>query len=377
MTLTAETDVAVLLDHLGFKPNSKFQEDILAAPHRFVQVTGGEQGGKHLHVDTPIATPDGWSRMGALVPGDTIFDEQGHPTVVEWVTEQEELPSYRLTFDNGDEIIASGSHKWWVQNYNAEEMMGGGTIRLAPHNRRPFANWSIPSPRPLVCPEADLPIDPYVLGTWLGDGNSDTAAITTADREILVNLSWAGVDVRPHAAPIHYGMGGSPNTGQDSLIPTLRELGVLNNKHIPQIYLRASKSQRLALLNGLMDTDGYIDKRGRTEFTTTREVLKDGFEELGATFGMSFTTWEKRAMLYGKDCGPVWNTRFQTKMPVFRLGRKAARQQPGKFSARSENVYIASIEPIGEQPVRCIGVRNDSHLYLAGKTMIPTHKSIT
>lgn len=387
-------DQELLLERCGYQPNAE-QRRILESDKRFVLVAGGEQARKHLHVDTPIATPAGWTRMGDLTVGDYVFDDAGLPVRVEWVSEAERLDAYRLSFDNGDEIIASGSHPWLVRNYNArkhehpakvrttEEMLEQGTVRLAPRNRRPFANWSIASPEPLQFSDATFPIDPYVLGAWLGDGHSDGANITTVDDDVLVNLAWAGVDVRPTAVESLYGLGGAPREGgvdtieskQASLRPLLRSLDVLKNKHIPVSYLRGSEPQRQALLQGLMDTDGTIDKRGRTSFTTTKKVLKDGFVELLSTFGISFRVNERRAKLYGKDCGPVWNVHFQTRMNVFRLGRKARRQKAHRVSSRSDNIYIGSIEPVGSQMVRCIGVQNDSHLYLAGRTMIPTHNS--
>lgn len=309
---------------------------------------GGEQGGKHLHVDTPVATPDGWTTMGELRPGDFVFDETGAPTLVEWTSAIKKQPSYRVAFDNGDSIIASATHPWLVQNYSArkheypakvrttQEMVDGGLTRQAPHNHRLFVNWSIDAPKPLQCPTAELPIEPYTLGVWLGDGHSNAPTLTCAD------------------------------------LPIVDEL---RNKHIPPQYLRASYQQRLDLLRGLMDTDGYADKRGRLYFYNSNRTVIDGFLELVTTFGWSLRLREKTATFYGKDCGPTWAVAFQTTERVFNLPRKAERQRPEKQSIRSSRIYIKSIDPVGEQLVRCIGVSASSHLYLAGRGMVPTHNS--
>src|SRR3990167_3989504 len=197
---------------IGFEPTGPEQAAIIRCRKRFKAVAGGGQAGKHLHVDTPIPTPTGWKRMGDLMVGDVIFDGEGQQVVIEWVGEEQDQPCYRLAFDNGSEIIASASHQWEARNESARrhgfgakvwttaEMVDGGVSRVFHRERtRPsiVANWSIAAPGPLQCPEIELPLDPYALGVWLGDGNGNEAAVTTAEQDVLVNLAWAGIDVRP------------------------------------------------------------------------------------------------------------------------------------------------------------------------------------
>ena len=394
MTTEAVDYVGFLRDRASFVPLPT-QGKILAAEKRFIQVTGGEQSGKHLALDTPVPTPDGWQTIDSLNLGDMVFDEMGQPTVVEWVSPVEVLEAYRLSFDNGTSIIASGTHPWLTRNYNARkhgyapkvrttiELLEGGLRRAAPQNHRLFANWSIAAPLPLALPVQELPVPPYVLGAWLGDGTSASASITIADEEIVTNLAWCGVDLRKQRGQYVYGLGGvallerkhTSASRAASLQGKLRSLGVLHAKHIPSVYLRASVEQRFALLRGLMDTDGYVTKRGPLSFTNTNRALIDGFVELVTSLGMSSRLREGRARLYGKDYGPKWDVAFQTPHTVFGIHRKAVRQRPEKHSERSKNIYITDIVPVGMQQVRCIGVRTSSHLYLAGRGMVPTHNS--
>lgn len=377
----------VIMEALGYEPwaeQAAFHFDIdpeTGEDRRHKLVTGGEQAGKPVHIDTPIPTPDGWRTMGEIRTGDRVFDEQGLPTRVVWHSYVEQKTAYRITFDTGESIIAGAEHLWYVQNYNARkhgyapkvrttEEMALKVLVPAPHNKRLFANWSIPATKPAQYEAKPLPVDPYILGAWLVDGTRGCGGFTCADPEILAEIERRGQAItRQESGKYRYNLTG--------LLPQFRSLGVLRDKHIPDVYLQASVGQRWDLLRGLMDTDGYVDKRGRLEFNNTNKRLVDGFVELVASLGLSFRVREKRVRLYGKDCGPCWIVVFQTKERVFNLTRKADRQKPEKHSVRSENVYITAIEPAGIQPVKCIGVEASSHLFLCGRTFIPTHNSFS
>jgi DNA polymerase-3 subunit epsilon/ATP-dependent DNA helicase DinG len=159
----------------------------------------------------------------------------------------------------------------------------------------------------------------------------------------------------------------------------LRRLGLLQNKHIPGSYLRASQRQRLDLLAGLLDTDGTVSPQGAVQFTTTRSQLAQDVLELACSLGFRATRMEGRARLNGRDCGPKWTVHFTTDRPVFRLERKrttqalrCARYSPQRNCYR----YVVAVRPVPSRPVRCIQVEAPSHLYLAGRGFVPTHNSI-
>ena len=172
-------------------------------------------------------------------------------------------------------------------------------------------------------------------------------------------------------------MGYARNAGEDhgTVQACLRSIGVLGNKHIPAVYLRASEPQRRALLAGLLDTDGYCAKAGRIEYYSTCEQLARDVYHLVATLGYKASLRSKTARLHGKDCGTVWTVVFTTADKVFRLSRKASRQVT-KMSATSGRRYVTAIRPVASVPVRCIAVDSPSHLYLAGESCIPTHNSV-
>ena len=158
----------------------------------------------------------------------------------------------------------------------------------------------------------------------------------------------------------------------------LREAGLIKNKHVPSVYLRASADQRLALLQGLMDTDGTIGKDGRASFTSTRECLADAVVELVASLGMKCARVEFRTRMNGKDCGPGWKVDFwpTADVPVFRLPRKLARQQVGTHRrALRKTRRVTSVTPVTSVPTRCITVAAGSHQFLVGRRMVQTHNS--
>jgi hypothetical protein len=151
-------------------------------------------------------------------------------------------------------------------------------------------------------------------------------------------------------------------------------MGLLGNKHIPDEYMRGSVEQRTALLQGLMDSDGYVDIDGRCDFTSVRFPLAEQVFELVASLGLRPTLAKKRAALNGVDCGPKYEVQFTPDRPVFRLPRKLARQKPSdarfhRFRAISE---IRVVPPV---PVRCIQVAAASGQFLVTRSFIATHNS--
>ncbi|WP_211261369.1 ATP-binding protein [Pseudonocardia acaciae] len=228
-------------------------------------------------------------------------------------------------------------------------------------------NHAVPVARAFDLPVADLAVDPYVLGAWLGDGTSCRAEITAYDPEIIAEIERTGQECRPHLAPHHYGLPGG-------LQQRLRDIGVLDNKHIPRQYLRASHAQRRALLAGLLDTDGYCTKTGTVEFSVTSERLARETRELILSLGYQARMRTTPCNGRSPETSTAYTVAFTTSDPVFRLPRKAARIN-SKIRSTNGYRYIVDVVPVESVPVRCVQVDNDEHLYLAGETCIPTHNS--
>lgn len=259
------------------------------------------------------------------------------------------------------------------------------TAREISENPKPHGKcWGIRLANPIENPDANLPLGPYFLGTWLGDGISRAGAICLND------------DDEPHMQPdILSSLGGSIRRGKVEhgahtwfydmddgriLVTELKRLGLYMDKHIPAVYLRASKSQRLALLQGLMDTDGSVSSRGSCELCFTNQRLAETALELIRSLGIAAGMHSGRAG-YTKDgerveAGIRYRIRFTTSKPVFRLPRKLARLKTDTRSTQ-DWLYITSCEPTGRtEPVRCLNVATDDHLFLMGG-FVPTHNSVT
>jgi hypothetical protein len=134
-------------------------------------------------------------------------------------------------------------------------------------------------------------------------------------------------------------------------------------------------SQRQALLEGLMDTGGYVDDvAGRCEFTSTNEDLADGVVELAASLGLQAIKSEGRVTRQGLDKGPTYRVEFTPDRPVFRLVRKLHRQRPA--DARDHRVRaIDAVRKVDSVPVRCIQVASPDGVFLVSRSFIPTHNS--
>jgi phage terminase large subunit GpA-like protein/intein/homing endonuclease len=388
--------------------------------------------GYALALDTPIPTPDGWTTMGALAVGDSVFAADGRPCRVTFTSPVfEDHDCYRLTFDDGSEIVADAGHRWAVTSLALPSTLSpigitkttgrprgsknthrrGTGIRKRQHDHKCVVDtqtiaaclhfsatkrttFAVDNAKPLLLPEAPLPIPPYVLGVWLGDGSRASADLTCGVDDLdgmIANLNADGIETRAvqdkrhhRVYRIYMRIGQRWNT--EGFIPRLRDLGLLRNKHIPSMYFRSSTSQRLALLQGLMDTDGHIQNDGGVaEFTNGNEQLARGVFELAASLGYKPTItarapvgrieWKNGYVSHGHL--PLYRVRFRPQRDAnpFRMLRKASlvsSSPKGEMLARRR---IVGAERIDSVSVRCIEVDASSHLFLAGEQMVPTHNT--
>lgn len=354
-------------------------------PNSRTAVTVPFQHGKALALDTSIATPTGWSTMGELKVGDKVFGADGLPCNVVAVSQVfKDRPVFYVRTDDGDEIIADAEHEWLVNL----DRKGPHKIKTTEYlyNREAMSRWAdqsapmITAAGPLVMPMSYiLPIEPYVLGAWLGDGNTNTSHITSADQEIVDEI--AKYEGEPHAGKSDKGKAKTYRFGvssrdwdgpaaEDTLQGRLRSLGVLGNKHIPIKYMRASIDQRKRLLQGLVDTDGHVAPDGQVEYCTILLDLAVQVKELVASLGHKATIIVGTAICNGKDCGPKYQVMFYMAGAAL-MSRKAVRCRHGiKAHRRYIEVTLA-----GEASTKCIQVDSPDHMYLAGRSMLPTHNS--
>jgi replicative DNA helicase len=233
-------------------------------------------------------------------------------------------------------------------------------------------NHAIPAAKALDLPGEVLPLDPYVLGYLLGDGDSAATgrvACDPQDRTWLVEEFRAvGYDAITYEGdPGHFRVRG--------IRQIWRSLGLADVKHIPAIYLRASFLQRLALAQGLIDSDGHVDNHGAYRFSNVNKRLVDAFIELVVSLGCVPQVRRRRPRIRAGRLGrESWEVIVPTVLPLARLPRKALRARR-EWKREQVSRYIVDVRSVPSRPVRCVQVDSADSLYLAGPSMIPTHNS--
>lgn len=353
----------------------------------FVEI--GKKNGKELALDTPIPTPEGFTSMGDLQVGDIVFDEMGKPCHVVAKSEVDDKEqAYRITFKDGSSIVAGERHLW-----NAEYIYGkrkavqwttGEIYKRTMRYRQRFSDRPeaqreslirIPVCGALQTQEAEIPVDPYLYGYWLGNGSANRLEITVRNCDVDDLIAFIPYQLHNRYPQI---CGGSEILVyfelKKILVPNFRD------KVIRPEYLRASETQRWELLQGLMDSDGCIgDRKAQSVYVSTIRQLAESVRELlwslGIKNAMTTTPSTRRGVPTGETLYQIRFTTFDDQ-PTSRLRRKSERSRERVKLTRSCFHYLEDIQPISH-PVKmqCIQVDSPSHQYLAGRSMVPTHNS--
>lgn len=265
------------------------------------------------------------------------------------------------------------------QVVSTREMLAQGIRR--PDSQGGQSEWAIHVPAPIQNPDADLPIDPYLLGAWLADGSKRSGQIAS-DRN---NGDLDYLQSRFEAKGFECTLASNPTVPSFSVrkfIPLLKKNGLYENKHIPEQYFFASIEQRLELVRGLMDQDGTISPDGKIEFTQAKEheAIVRGMVRLLRSLGIIVHDYHQNSA--GYRLGDKWigtqdrlRITFTTDMPVFSLKRKLDRL-PETLRETQQWLYITDIQPVADEPCRCITVDSPDHTYLVGD-YVPTHNTMT
>ena len=327
---------------------------------------------KGATLDTPLPSPYGVLTVGSCQVGDMIFGSDGLPTKIIAKSEIFHKPCFRARTSDGEEIIVSDDHLWTLyRDRNARTPITLSTQEWYDRYTRSTEKraFRLPKISPCVYSEKPLPCDPYLLGYWLGNGATGCGRLTCAeeDRSFVVGQFAArGFECTPEKRDeIFFQAYG--------FVKNLRAAGVLNNKHIPDIYLRASIPQRLALLRGLMDADGNCRDNGGARFVNADEALVDSVRLLLWELGVPNSKVIQKG---GKvqDTGyirsDVWTVSFSGidcfVMPRKRAGLKNLKQRYSRY---------ITFEPCPQQPTQCIAVDAPDELFLAGRGCIVTHNT--
>ena len=366
--------------------------------------------GRSQPVETPVLTPDGFRPIGSLAVGDLVIGSNGEPTPVIGVYPQGEKDTYRLTTQDGASTLCSGDHLWAVATRDdrrrgkplrvleTREMIGN--LRANHYHRYELPMHSAP-----VCfPHQPVPMDPYALGLLLGDGcltGSTTPSSATADVELAWELQrlLPGTQVHPKGGPDYsLGQGRSPRRGtvlvENPLAAVAHLLGLYGTrsttKFVPELYLHNSAKVRLAVLQGLLDTDGGpVTQRGRTcrvQYTTVSPRLRDDVMFLVRSLGgVAYTSTRLAAgrtpgfaqgrPVYHRHDAYIIDVRLPAGIEPFRLTRKRQKYQAEGGGGGRPMRFIESIEPAGTAEAVCISVAAADSLYTTEDFLL-THNTL-
>lgn len=326
---------------------------------------------KALDINTPVWTTKGWKNHGDLKFGDYVFSPDGKPVMVIANTG---VMNGADCFKIG-EVVAAGEHLWPKQIKHKFRIKNGRKASYSTKivSTREMIKARLPNITPLAGRNEKLPIHPYALGVWLGDGHAGCSRISSGylDADEMTNLLNAtGINVtrRDYEKQVFLSLGTGVRGDKSSsdFKNALRKLGIDKLKSVPSKYLLSSATNRLHLLRGLMDTDGHVEIRGTATFVNTNENLVDAVLFLARSFGV-----RAKKRRYENGGKGFWQVSFQAlsgELCPFSLSRKVKRCKPRPYNMRQyTKVKVES------RPVNCIQV--DGGLYLAGKELLPTHNS--
>ena len=340
-----------------------------------------EMAKKGLWVETPIPTVNGMKHIVDLRPGDVVFDMYGKKCIVNSISDVKNVPCYKITFSNGDEVVCDNEHYWVAltgSNASAKLKRKGWDCIQIEDLFKAFNNnesISIPVSEPVEFNECYLDIDPWLLGYWIGNGSVGKPSITCHEDDFENIISKIKSIGKYEIGNItkHSESKGVTIYIKNGFIEDLRESGVLYSKVIPTHYMTSSIEQRKQLLAGLMDSDGHIDKsRGRASFGNTVKNISDSVYELASSLGQVCFKREHKAKGFGKIVNFYtvgWTPSFN---PCF-LERKMK-----NFKERKLRTYrsVKNIEQIESVPTCCISVSSETKTYLCTTSMIPTHNTV-
>jgi phosphate starvation-inducible protein PhoH and related proteins len=415
-------------ERLGFLPGD-LQEKIdpylrplydalyeLMPPERFTRAT--ERGeievaplaymrGRAQPLFSKVLTPSGFRAIGSLAVGDLVIGSNGRPTRVLGVYPQGRKQVYRVQAQDGASTLCCGEHLWAVAT--RDDQRRGKPLRVlqtsemigrlrAAHYRR----YELPLvSRPVEFEARDVQMDPYALGLLLGDGcltTSTTPSFATADRELTLALAATLPSIElVRKTQVDYvlrrksgGRGGV--IVANPVTAVLRQIHLAGTrsgtKFIPDDYLYNSSDVRLAVLQGLLDTDGgpvtQHERSCRIQYVTTSPRLKEDVLFLVRSLG-GVAYWRRRPAagrlpgrargraIFNRADAYVLDIRLPEGIPPFRLARK--RELYESIAGGRPMRFIDSIEPAGEEETVCIKVAAEDSLYLTDDLLL-THNTL-
>ncbi|TWP45440.1 DEAD/DEAH box helicase [Lentzea tibetensis] len=358
--------------------------------HPMNRLLQGEVGsGKAQPLDAKVLTPTGFKLMGDVQVGDEIIAADGDVTVVTGVFPQGERDVYRMVLSDGRSVECDLEHLWAVNTTvrrnrgNPLKVLSTREIRDDLVTANGASKWHLPV---VAAPELDCvaeqAIDPYLLGLLLGDGSllNGRVVFTTADPELLVAAMAAlpkGTHLAKSAHRPHDWYVNGCRRGTNPLLAALRQLGAYGHqaedKYVPERYLVAPVKDRLALLQGLLDTDGTINSKCGSDvsFLSASPALADNIAWLAESLG---GTGRVRPVTKAGNTYHQVSLRLPNQFPPFRLKRKADLVRERTKYEKPVRA-IRAVEFVGRKPVQCISIAHKDQLYVTDHFVV-THNTM-
>ena len=392
-------------------------------PGQLIILAGRPAMGKAQPLDSNVLMADGsWKDMGSIRLGDVLASVDGSESVVSGVFPQGDKEIFKITFSDGRSTRACGDHLWEVKyrDWIEPRIVSTEKIKEMLSSVRYQGRLSVRMVSGEFGTNDNVPVDPYVLGVLLGDGNitGATPIVSTADIEIIEELKnrlGDAVVVKKVSGKYEYSLSSKnaklrlfkegcllkyprryPHVycGDNSLKhhqprifypvkDSLKQLGLTglrsDSKFVPDVYLRSSREVRLDILRGLMDTDGWAEKNGSVRFSSSSKLLAENVQYLVRSLGGTCSIRKKntRLVINGikRPSLDAWvcNIRHDNAQDFFLIGRKRER------AVRKSNVVrlnVESIEPCGLEPVQCIAVTGSDRLYVTDEFIVTHNTSL-
>lgn len=361
-----------------------------------VEDTGSEivtLEGNALPLTSKVLTPHGFKLMKDIKVGDKVIDPDGEESFVTGVFPQGSRNLYKIKLQDKSEAISCDQHLWKIKIDGRNDKILN-TIELKKFVDKKTNRARTPQIQPVnFCFNNDLPIEPYLMGLLIGEGgmSTDYLGFTNIDEEIIDHVKnnlVSGHILKPHIENENTVRGNyriiSESKCKNEMICILKELNLQGKrsfeKFIPEIYKKSSIQNRLSLLQGLMDSDGSVDKIGRCDFSSSSKQLSEDVMEIIRSLGgrcalnvkknIFYTSPNQKTPKQARDCYRLQNINMPFFNP-FRLKRKSNRF---KFRNAAWARRIISVEPCGTGEVQCISVSAKSNLFITDN-YIPTHNT--
>ncbi len=387
-------------DIKSIKPLNHVQESMFES---FFQgnniIAHGSAGtGKAQPLYAKVMTPNGWKLMGDLQINDEIITPQGKTAKIVGVFPQGKKDIYEITFSDGSKTRACLDHLWECnvpkdlkyRRYSEKKIISTEQIIEILQTKSKHTNVSIDLVSGVEYENKNFELDPYLLGVLIGDGclRTTTPSFTSLDDEIIQTISQLLVDdYKLTRNKMSYNIcqkspkkDGSPNYYK-ILLDKLGLQGKLSkDKHIPEIYKTGSLAQRISLIQGLLDTDGTVDKNGSISFSTSSNMLASDVQNILWSIGAKCSITKKNPFYYDKHGNKkfgltnyVLHISYKNPKSLFRLTRKRGKCSD-QYDPNQLRRQVKSITFVGHEEAQCIMIDDEKHLYITDDYII-THNT--